>query len=223
MPEAGGVPPGENPTQPTSVGEPPPGTSPPPLSGAVQQMAEEFSSDFGSNASSQAGATGFGNSTAPPCFAQNACFATAVGRAQLWQDAENLGALPPGTKIQGVVPPNPSNTNMMSSQQIQQQLRRRFGGTAATNNPIYTPAERLAQQQGTPIPVSPARLSQILNSGQNGNQWLIFIKPTANGPGHVFNARTVNSVTQMWDATQQMDGSMWFSLPLHQVFTYQLF
>ncbi len=235
IPESGGAPPGENPLQPASAGEPPPSTSPPPgsspttLNGAVQQMADEFSSDFGTSAPSEAGspessAGPLGSDTQSPCLGNNACFPTAVRQAQLWKDMEDLGTLPPGTRINGAIASNPNNTNMMmNSRQIQQQLRQVFGGTAAANNPVYTPAERLAQQQGIPIPVSPTRLSQILNSGQDGNQWLIFIKPTVNGPGHVFNARTVNGATQMWDATQRMDGSMWFSAPLQQVFAYQLF
>jgi hypothetical protein len=165
-----------------------------------------------------------GSSTQSPCLGENACFPTAVGQAQLWQDMENLGSLPPGTRVNGAIAANPSNTNkMMNSQQIQDFLRGRFSGAAAANNPVYTPAERLAQQQGIPIPVSPARLSQVLNSGQNGNQWLIFVKPAADMDGHVFNARTVNGATQFWDATVQHDPSYWFSLPLHQVFTYQLF
>lgn len=220
--------PGENPVAPASPTEPAANTTqPPPLTGAaaVQQMADEFGSDFGANAPSGAGAgTGYGNSAAPPCYAQNACFPTAVGQAQLWENAESLGSHPPGTQIQGVMPQGKPNM-MMSSGQIQQQLQQRFGGAtaAATNNPVYTAAERMAQQQGTPIPVTPARMSQILNSGRSGNQWLVFIKPSATGPGHVFNARYTSTGTQMWDATQKMDGSLWFSGPMHQVFLYQLF
>jgi hypothetical protein len=81
----------------------------------------------------------------------------------------------------------------------------------------------MAQKQGILIPVSPNRLRQILSAGQNGNQWLVFIKQQG-GVGHVFNARIINNQPQLLDVTRTSgNGWLWFSNPLEGVFIYQLY
>lgn len=222
---SGTTPPGENPVTPGPPAEPAAGTTqpPPPLTGAaaVKQMADEFDSQFGTSTASQTGAgADFGNPDGPAC-AKNACFPTALAQAELWRHPEDLGTLPAGTRINGLrADGSPDMT--MAPEDVTRELEQRFGGTAAANNPVYTPEEIMSQQQGTPIPVSPARLQQILNSGQNGSQWLIFIKHI-NGDGHVFNARTTSNGTQFLDNPNKMDGGRWLSRRLRNVFAYQIY
>jgi len=187
---------------------------PPAISGSVEQMGQQFTEDFGSDAAKHFGAgTGFGNSSAPPCFARNACFNTAMAQARLWATEESYA-------IQGVADLGKSDLKM-TGEEIRDILRQQFGGSAAANSPAYTAVERAAQKQGIPISVTPGRLNQILGAGRNGNQWLIFIRPPT-GIGHVFNARFINNSVQMLDVTQKMDGRLWFSIPLKDVFIYQL-
>jgi len=212
---------------------------PPPLSGSVGRMGEQFAKDFGSDAAKTPGTeTGYGNSSPPSCYAQNACFNTALARARLWATDESY-------KIQGVLPLGKPNTSMgfrqlahnfertgtvpsgkpdmtMTGGEIEQALRQQFGGAAAANNPVYTAVERMAQKQGIPIPVNPNRFKQILSAGQNGNQWLVFIKQQ--GGGHVFNARIVNNQLQLVDVTRKSgNGWLWFAKPLEGVSLYQLY
>jgi hypothetical protein len=190
------------------------GNQPQRLSSEIAQEATEFGNDFGADSAEKLGpGTGYGNQPAPPCFARNACFNTAIAQARIWQTEEPF-------LIQGARDIGKSDLKM-SGKQIEEALRRQFGGAAAAENPVYTPAERLALQQGIPVPASPTRLRQILASGKIGSQWLVFIQPNQ-GIGHVFNARFINNGIQMWDATQRMNGQLWFSAPLKNVFVYQI-
>lgn len=179
---------------------------------AVAREAEIFGNEFNAareNAPNLGGQ--FGAAPAPACFAENACVPTAIAQDQLWAEGTNIG-------IQGVYPLSGQNLAMDGSQ-VQQLLRQRYRGAAALNNPYFNPVQRMALQQGIPLAGSVQDIKNAVLAGGNGSRGIVFIRPEQ-GMGHAFNVRNFNGAIQFWDATQKMDGSLWFSLPIKDIFFY---
>jgi Papain fold toxin 1, glutamine deamidase len=181
----------------------------------VAREGETFGSEFGSGAASRTphpSSASYGGSQGLACFAQNSCVPTAIAQDQLWAAGETY-------QIQGVHPISGPDLAMTGGQ-VEQTLRQRYHGAAALNNPYFTPAQRLALQQGIPVPVSSVQdITNAVRAGGNNSRGMVFIRHP-NGTGHVFNVRNMNGTVQFWDATQRMDGSLWFALPLQDVFFY---
>lgn len=183
---------------------------------SIAKVAENVSQNFGSNAarSLRGGAATYGSAGSLNArYAENACFPTALAQDRLWASGENLN-------IRGVYP-NGQQDMRMGSGDIMKTLQRQFGGPAAQPNPALTPPQRLAIQQGVPLPVSSvADIERVLTAGGAGSRGLVFFRQNANAMGHVFNARNVNGAIEFWDAPNQWDGRNWFTGPMHEAFFY---
>jgi len=186
---------------------------------AVRQIEDGFDHDFGPSSNEPQGIC-FGSASAPKGYAENSCFPASLGQAQVWKTEGAF--VPPGTMVAGVKP-LPGTGQSTPFPEMINILKQRFGGRAAAGNPAYSPNEIKALEDGYPIDVSKARLDQILGAGQNGNQWLVFIKPNGASDGHIFNVRIANNAPQYLDVTQKgMDG-MWLLLDLAKLRIYQLY
>ncbi|MDQ6612350.1 MAG: hypothetical protein M3Y64_07950 [Gemmatimonadota bacterium] len=130
---------------------------------------------------------------ATPCFAENACFATARANAELFKTGGPLGN---GTPVRINVNALEQKNMARTSEQIVKNLLP-DGQRFSPRNPQSFTAEQLAQiAQGSPISVnSPRQILGILQNEGVGSQGLVFVQyhPVATPKpgallGHVMNA-----------------------------------
>ncbi len=154
-------------------------------------------------------AAALGGAAPKRCFAENACFPTALAHAEQFKSGGPLGNGSP-FRVNGVY--NPLGSDIPEDlahtpQQVFDRLQP-YGKNFQPRHPSsFSPDELRVIQEGIPVPVSgPDRIKDILIKEGDGSQGLVVVayRPTATEPkplGHVFNAQNNNRVLQFIDHT----------------------